>query len=275
MKLKIALVTGLIAGLVPVATAGAAPVAHSAKLPALTLTMNGKSIKVSGARVSGAVTVISKTKEAQSSPQLTRLNPGVTFAQAFRAVGRHHGDTNYLQGLAAVTYNTTNGKGTSSAQTVLKPGRYVAIDTIKNNPAKWPHVTFTVKKAKHAAKLPKAGATVKMIEFGFTGPSTWHVGETIRFADAGFLAHMVIGIKVANQAAAALVTKELQAGNDNAAQKGAIGFASFVGVASPGLLQQQKITASPGTYVLACFMNTQDGREHTRLGMERTITIAP
>jgi hypothetical protein len=38
-------------------------------------------------------------------------------------------------------------------------------------------------------------------------------------------------------------------------------------------MQQQVLTAPPGIYVLACFMNTQDGREHTQLGMERTIRI--
>lgn len=62
------------------------------------------------------------------------------------------------------------------------------------------------------------------------------------------------------------------AGKDNAAQSVATGFATFVGLASPGAVRQQKITASPGTYVLACFMDTQDGHEHTRLGMVKTIT---
>jgi hypothetical protein len=38
-------------------------------------------------------------------------------------------------------------------------------------------------------------------------------------------------------------------------------------------LGQYVIHQSPGIYVLLCFMNTQDGREHTRLGMERTIKI--
>jgi len=37
--------------------------------------------------------------------------------------------------------------------------------------------------------------------------------------------------------------------------------------------QQETITAKPGWYVQACFMETQDGRDHTRLGMERIIKI--
>jgi hypothetical protein len=31
----------------------------------------------------------------------------------------------------------------------------------------------------------------------------------------------------------------------------------------------------PGFWVLACFMETQDHREHTQLGMERVIQIVP
>ena len=33
--------------------------------------------------------------------------------------------------------------------------------------------------------------------------------------------------------------------------------------ASPGAMQQEVLNAKPGYYVQACFMDTQDGREHT------------
>ncbi len=39
------------------------------------------------------------------------------------------------------------------------------------------------------------------------------------------------------------------------------------------LVQEETITAKPGIYVQVCFMQTQDGRDHTRLGMERIIKI--
>ncbi len=29
----------------------------------------------------------------------------------------------------------------------------------------------------------------------------------------------------------------------------------------------------PGWYVIACFMDTQDGREHSQLGMDRVIQV--
>ena len=43
--------------------------------------------------------------------------------------------------------------------------------------------------------------------------------------------------------------------------------------ASPGALQQSELHAKPGYYVEACFMDTQDGREHTQLGMERVVRV--
>lgn len=273
MKRIIAPLVGLAVLLATAATAAAAPAAHAAGVPTLKLTLTGKSITVSGSPVSGAVNVVSVTRAAQGRPTLVHLNPGVTFAQAFGAVRRHHGDPNYLSGLAQVDYNTGTEKGTSSGQTILRPGNWVALDTSNNDPRKWPHVAFTVTRSKHPKALPHADATVKMIDFAFTGPSTWHDGEVIRFADAGFETHMVVAAKAADPTAAAAISAALLAGNDNAAQSMATGFATFVGLASPGAVQQQKITASPGTYVVACFFDTQDGREHTRLGMVKTITI--
>ena len=45
------------------------------------------------------------------------------------------------------------------------------------------------------------------------------------------------------------------------------------GPVSHGGMQQSVLNAPPGYYVEACFMNTQDGREHTQLGMERLVRV--
>jgi hypothetical protein len=45
------------------------------------------------------------------------------------------------------------------------------------------------------------------------------------------------------------------------------------GPLSSGQGQQMTITAKPGVWVLVCFMDTQDRREHSRLGMVKTIRI--
>jgi plastocyanin len=244
-------------------------------LPTLALTMNGKSITATSSVPAGAVSVVSTVSgEAVGSPTLVRLDPGVTFEQAFGAVISHHGDPNALDGLATIVANPMAPKGTSNVQTVLTPGTYTALDTEADNPAKWPHVNFTVTASSTPATLAKPQATVTAEEFRFTGPSKLHDGELVRFENGGYLYHMVIALPVKNKAGAKAVTAALLTGKDNKAEKLVSGPPlQLMGTVGPGAMHQQVLNAKPGTYVLACFMSTQDGREHTALGMERTITI--
>ena len=242
-------------------------------LPTLTLATNGKSIAVGGTLQSGAVNIVSTvTNEAQGNPTLLRLDPGVSVATVKAAVKGHGGDFNYLDPYGALVFSTTVNKGASSSyQTSLEPGTYVALDLTGNGKA--PQSLFTVTQAAHPASLPAPQATVASIEFAFRGPGTLHDGELVRFENQGFLVHMIIGIGVKNAKTAATVTALLKAGKDNQAGNLATSSVTFDGGLSSGQMQQEVITAKPGLYVLACFMNTQDGREHTQLGMERTIRI--
>ena len=242
-------------------------------LPTLTLAMNGKSITVGGTLQSGAVNIVSTvTKEAQGNPALVRLDPGVSFGQAAAAVMGHKGDFNYLDPYGALVFSTTVNKGGSgSVQTLLQPGNYVALDLTGNG--KPVYSLFTVSQAANPASLPAPQATVASIEFAFRAPGTLHDGELVRFENQGFLVHMIVAAGVKNEHNAKKLTALLKAGKDNQAMKLATSFPTFDGGLSSGQMQQEIITAPPGIYVLACFMDTQDGREHTQLGMERTIRI--
>jgi len=257
------------------AGASASGASASSTLPTLTLAMNGKSPPVvGGSTVSGGVNVVSTvTGEAQAAPTLIRLDPGVPFSEVptlAAMVKAHGGDLNYLDGYASVVFSVGANKGTSSAQTMLAPGNYVAID--ENGKHLGP-AEFTVSQSPSPATLPTPGATIASIEFGFNGARTLHRGELVRFENDGYLVHMVVGIQVKNRAVAAAETTALRAGNDKLAMRLASGTVNFAGPLSPGGMQQEVISAKPGVYVLACFMNTQDGREHTQIGMERTITV--
>jgi hypothetical protein len=258
-----------------VAAAGGATATAAGTLPTLTLTMTGKSITATQSVPAGAVNIVSQVSgEPVASPTLVRLEPGVTFPQAFAAVGAGHGDPNALDGLATIVANPEAPKGTSNAQTVLTPGNYVALDTEGDNPAKWPNVTFTVTANSSPATLAKPQATIAAEEFRFTGPSKLHDGELVRFENNGYLYHMIIAIPVKNKKNAKLLTMYLEAGQDNKAEKLASGQPEqWMGTAGHGAMHQQTLNATPGLYVLACFMSTQDGREHTRLGMVRTIQV--
>jgi hypothetical protein len=255
------------------------PVASGASsLPTLSIALNGtKGVTVSGSEVSGAVSITSTfTGKAPTGPNangptygLVRLDPGVTIAQAFAAVQSHNGDINAL-----TPYGTlfVDASPPQVIQTVLTPGNYVALNLTGNgNPGFEP---FTVTQSASPAALPAAQATETSIEFGFRGPSVLHDGTIVRAVNGGFLVHMDFLIGVKNAATGRRVIALLLAGKTGKAQRLATNnFVGLIGPASPGAMQQQVLNTKPGYYVQACFMNTQDGREHTQLGMERLVKV--
>ncbi len=259
-------------------TTGASDAASTtvhAGLPAISVAMNGNKITVSGALQSGGVRIVSHvTREGQAEPTFVRLDPGVTLAQFFKLVAGPAGaDPNNLDGYASIVVDAAAPKGFSTVQTDLAPGQYVAFDSIRNNPATWPFTTFVVSTASSPAKLPKPKATVAAIEFGFRGPSTLRNGELVRFADHGFLVHMIVFAEARNHKQAVEIARLLHEGKLGKAQHLSVGFGTFAGPLSHGGFQQLVVHTRPGYIVLSCFMQTQDGRDHVLLGMERVLHI--
>ena len=255
------------------AAATAAPGASAAaNLPTMTVAVTGKTgIAVSGSTASGAVSITSTfSGKGQGGYGLVRLDQGVSFPEALQAVQSHHGDPNALTPFGAIV---VSADAPSTVQTNLTPGNYVALNLTGNGPA--PSVAqFTITPSSSPAALPAAAATETSIEFGFKGPKVLHDGTMVRVENGGFLVHMDSLIGARNKADAQKIMALLKAGKDNKAQKLATGFVDLMNPASPGAMQQEVLNAKPGYYVQACFMDTQDGREHTTLGMERVIRIA-
>ncbi len=255
------------------AAATAAPGASAAaNLPAMTVAVTGKTgIAVSGSTVSGAVSITSTfSGKGQGGYGLVRLNQGVSFSEALGAVQSHHGDPNALTPFGAIV---VSADAPSTVQTDLTPGNYVALNLTGNGPAA-NVAQFTVTTSSSAAALPAAAATETSIEFGFKGPKVLHDGTIVRMENGGFLVHMDVLIGAKNKAGANKIAALLKAGKDNKAGKLATGGVDLMDPASPGAMQQEVLNAKPGYYVQACFMDTQDGREHTTLGMVRVIRIA-
>lgn len=257
---------------VPAASALAAsrPQRAATALPVITVTMNGKSISVSGALVSGGVKVVSKvSREPSGNPTFVRLDPGVTPAQLLKAAA---GDPNNIALIASIVFSPQANKGTSWAEVSLKPGNYVAVDlnASQSNP---PVTTFTISRSSSPASLPKPKATLNSIEFAFRGAGTLHDGELVRFGNRGFLVHMMFAARGGSKARAHQIAALLKAGKDGKAQRLADGSYGFFGILTHNQSEQQIVRLRPGYWVIACFMDTQDGREHTTLGMERVIHI--
>jgi len=251
-----------------------AAVAQASSLPTMTLTLTNTSITVGGATQSGAVNVVTTaTGVKEASVILFQLKPGANFETVEAAIKKAHGDTNVTSQYGAIVFDAeVPPHGSSEVQTSLQPGQYVAVLPGGEGKGSKAHANFTVSAAASPAVLPTPQATIRSIEFAFRGPTTLHDGELVRFENEGFLVHMDIAFPVKSKLAAAKVVKALLTGKEKGLQKLAAGepFA-FAGPVAHEAFQQETITAKPGWYVQACFMETQDGRVHTRLGMERSI----
>jgi hypothetical protein len=264
-------VTSVVAACV-VGLVGAVGASAASVLPTLNVAVAGRTgIAVSGSTVSGAVNVSSTfSGKGQGGYGLIRLDQGVSFPEALHAVQSHHGDPNALTPFGSIV---VAADAPATVQTVLTPGDYVALNLTGNGPAA-NVAQFTVTASSSPVPLPAAAATETSIEFGFTGPSVLHDGAIVRAVNGGYLVHMDSLVGARDKAGAEKIAGLLKAGKDNAAHKLATGFVDLMDPASPGAMQQQVLHAKPGYYVQACFMSTQDGREHTQLGMERVIRIA-
>lgn len=248
-----------------------------ATLPTLNIALTGVAgVTVSSTTVqSGAVSVVSTfsgklPRNDSPSVGIARLNPGATVQQAAGAVISHHGDLNALTPYASLV---VSAEAPGTVQTTLTPGDYVALNTSGNGPTP-SFAPFTVEASSSPAALPAASATETAVEFTFHGPTVLHNGTIVRARNGGYLVHMVILIGVRNAAVGHTIMDLLRAGKDRQAQRLAgPHFASLLGPASPGAVQQQVLHTAPGYYIEACFMDTQDHREHTQLGMERLIRV--
>jgi len=258
-------------------TAAAAPAhpsaASGASLPKITVAMNGKKITVGGDLQSGAVRIVSTvTGERQGEPVFVRLDPGITPSQFLKVLPRAAADPNNVDGFASIVVDTIVSRGhTSTIQANLKPGEYIALDVAHNGLP--PLTPFTIIKAASPAKLPAPKATVSAIEFGFRGSGMLHKGQLVRFANHGFLVHMIDFGRARSAADARKAARLLRQGKLRQVGPLLTGGGTFLGPVSHGAFQQLVIHNRPGYYVLACFMETQDGRDHIRLGMERVIRI--
>lgn len=254
-------------------TAGSA---QASTLPTLSLTINASSIAVGGTLQSGAVNVVTTgTGVKEASAILFLLKPGSSpeELEAYLA-SKSARDPNGASKYGSIVFDAEAAPSPGSeAQTTLAPGQYLALGAPGEGPPKF-HTRFTVTAARSPLSLPTPQATVRAIDFGFRGPSTLHDGELVRFENEGFLVHMDVAFPAKSRQAAQKIAKGLLTGHEKGLEKLASGAPfSFAGPVSSGAYQQETITAKPGWYVQACFMETQTKVDHTRLGMERIIKI--
>ena len=245
--------------------------AEAATLPSLNVALTKSSVSVGGSPQAGAVNVVTTgTGAKEAGATIVRLNPGVSSAELLAFANSNAGhDPNGAGKFGSLVLQVEAG---SEVQTTLAPGQYVAVGEAEGKMAG--NTTFTVAPVASPIDLPTPQATIRSIDFGFRGPAALHRGELVGFENEGFVVHMDIALPAKSHRAAKRLVQALRSDNKKQVRKLIAGPpASFQGPVSTAAYQQETITAKPGWYVQACFMDTQDGREHTRLGMERIIRI--
>ncbi len=274
---KTTLRAAIVAVLAVTASLVATGAAQAATLPNVSIAITPSTATVSGTLESGAANVVTTdTGVKEAAVIVFLLKPGVSLAEVEKfSAEKKSKDPNSAGKYGSIVFDTEATPGqTGEAQTYLQPGQYIVLVGAGEGEAKL-RTHFTVTTAKAPVALPTPQATIRSIEFGFRGPSTLHDGELVRFENEGFLVHMDIAFPVKSEKTAKRVVAMLLAGKEKGLEKLISGPpVTFAGPLSHEAFQQETITAKPGVYVEACFMDTQDGRSHTQLGMERIIKIA-
>lgn len=272
-----ALRVALFASVLAAASLASIALAQAASLPTLSLKVSASSVAVSGAMQSGGVNVqVTSSAKKESSTILFLLKPGVSDAEVASFLKTKQArDPNASGRYGSIVFNAESVPGhTVEAQTTLAPGEYLALASPGQGPPKF-FTRFTVTTSSSPASLPKPQATVRSIDFDFRGPTTLRDGELVRFLNEGYVAHMDIAFPVGSKSDATKVANALLSGHEKGLKKLITGPpADFSGPVAHGAYQQETIAAKPGWYVQVCFMETQEGVPHTRLGMERVIKIA-
>ena len=250
--------------------------AGAAELPTLSVTLNTSSIVVGTPPAAGAVNVKSTaTGLKEPTTVLLLLKPSVSFVEvtAYLATNEASKDPNTAEKYGTIVFDAEDAGGKGEAQTSLAAGQYLAFNAEGPKSSAWHTTSFTVQPSSAPTPLPAAAAVEKAIDFNFRGPSILHVGELVGFENEGYVVHMNIAFPVRNHKAALKLVKALKKGSKQAEKLIAGPPVTFEGPVSHGAYQQSVIAAKPGVYVQVCFMDTEDGRAHALLGMERIIRI--
>jgi hypothetical protein len=260
------------------AVAAAATTGHkAATLPVVTISDTGGKVQVGGTPQSGATELdfstdrAGKQQESGATLGVILLNSGVTPDQ-FAAGIKPDGSNLDKFGSLETTVGVSKGE-TIRLQSVLKTGQYVIanLDSKPSDPNG--HTAIQVAQNPAPAALPKADATFRMKDYRFTGPKTIKRGELVRTENTGKEQHMAVALRAKNLKQAKAWDKLLRKGKDGKVEKQIRGIGFLSDDVSPGAVNQGVVTMPRGTYVLACFMETKKGVEHTRLGMERTLIV--
>ena len=252
--------------------------ASAAALPRVTVSSPAAgrlAVRGAGALKAGVTQITFTTRRKDATLALFELRVGVTPEQLSVALA-HAAGPRGVRDLAALRYAPEIGRGHEATVYLdLRAGTYVAAD-VTSSTARHAQQTITVAArtaGTPAAHSPPAGARIEMRDFRFAAPARIGRSGIVRYINSGQTFHYADAIRLGAHASFRKALQALRAGRSKV--PGSIGFAPLLGLVGPGQTGEARYRLAPGRYVLVCFYADADShdRPHTRLGMERAITV--
>jgi hypothetical protein len=240
-----------------------------APVPTVGVTASGSAITLTPAgQLAAGPTRFQFTRSGRRDVEafLVTLRAGVTVDQ-FRAALSRNPDAAlglvFLEGGASLS-----GPTTSRAVTIdLRPGvTYHAVTFAGRANA----VTSFTTGAASGARAPSPDATIRMVDYGFRGPSRLPRDGRIRVTNDGAAFHFALAFAVRQNVSARRVRRALRGGGDRAIERVVAGPPFEVqSLISPGTINDNEIRfARRGRYAFVCFFGA-----HNRLGMYRIFNV--
>jgi hypothetical protein len=243
--------------------------------PTVTITASETSLNVGvTAELAGGPTrfEVVKTSGDELEVSIAALRPGVTREQLTAALRGRTPEAAlelvYLDGGAAVS----RGEQRRAVTFNLRPNAtYVAINSAGDPPSDWEIAEFTVGGQSNGATLPRADASVRIVDLRFRGATTLPFRGVVRFENAGWAPHFAVAAPLRPGAGTRAVGRALRR-NDERRLGRLVDFDSAV-------VPQATITRGAvdynearfprrGRYVMVCFFEN-----HNAQGMYRFVRV--
>lgn len=270
--LRVVILIGLLAVLLAACTPPASPVPATpaaVEIPTVTVEITADGISVPAEVPSGVVSfVMQNTSGADGSPEIVRLNDGVTVDQLNEALAS--GDD--MAALALVSLQGAPSASVDNKVTYnLTPGNYVAALFPENGP---PVVQSFTSGADSGAAAPSADVSAQLVDFQFLIPDEIKAGPQVwQIENKGDQWHEM-GILKFNEGA---TMDDLMAMLQSEESSGPPPFedVAFWSPMGPGQTAWVTWDLPAGEYTVVCFLPdlNGDGAPHLAHGMTRTLTV--
>jgi hypothetical protein len=258
-----------------VLVAAAAAVLAQQRTPTVTITASETSLNVgvTGQLAAGPTRFeVVKTGGDELEVSIGALRPGVTREQLTAALRGRNPEAAlelvYLDGGATVS----RGERRRAVTFNLRPNAaYVVINSAGDRPSDWEIAEFTVGGQSNGATVPRADASVRMVDLRFRGATTLPFRGVVRFANAGWAPHFAVTGPLRPGASTRAVGRALRR-NDERRLGRLVDFDSAVvpqATITRGAVDYNEVRfPRRGRYVMVCFFEN-----HNAQGMYRFVRV--